>query len=62
MANVVNLNQFRKKRLRDEKEARASANRAKHGRTKAEKNATAKTETDRNRALDGKKLETPDEN
>lgn len=34
MSAVVNLNRFRKKRTRVEKEKRAEENRARHGRTK----------------------------
>ena len=37
MADPVNLNKFRKAKKRAEKEQRAAENRAKHGRTKAEK-------------------------
>lgn len=37
MADIVNLNRFRKSRARDERAATAAANRAKHGRSKAEK-------------------------
>ena len=37
MANVVNLNRYRKKRTRDDRQKTAEANRAKHGRTKEER-------------------------
>jgi hypothetical protein len=37
MADVVNLNKFRKKKAKAEKEARAATNRRLHGRTKAER-------------------------
>lgn len=37
MAEVVNLNRFRKEKARAEKRAEADANAAKHGRTRAEK-------------------------
>jgi hypothetical protein len=37
MGNVVNLNKFRKKKAKAEKEARAETNRRLHGRTKAER-------------------------
>lgn len=43
MNNVINLNQFRKKKNRTDKEKLAQENRAKFGQTKAEKN-TAKAE------------------
>jgi len=55
MANVVNLNQFRKKRRREEKDERAAKNRVTFGRTKAEKETAEKSEADRKRMLDGKK-------
>ena len=58
MADVVNLNQFRKKRRRHEKEECAAENRARFGRTKSEKETAQKTETGRIRKLDGKKRET----
>ena len=38
-AKVVNLNQFRKARAKSERVTKASINRKKHGRTKAEKHA-----------------------
>ncbi len=48
MNNVVNLNRFRKKKARAEKEKQAEENRAKHGRRKsdevAEKAETKKQE------------------
>lgn len=37
MADIVNLRQARKDKIRAEKQADAKANRAAHGRTKAEK-------------------------
>lgn len=36
-ADIVNLNQFRKRRERSDKERRSAANRAKFGRTKGDK-------------------------
>lgn len=57
MAEIVNLNRARKAKVRAAAEAQATANRAVHGLTKAEKQA-AKTETAlRERALDGAKRE-----
>jgi hypothetical protein len=41
MAEIVNLRQARKKKLRSEKERRAEENRAKFGRAKTEKQRTA---------------------
>ena len=57
MGEVVNLNRVRKDRAKAEKTAGAAANRAAHGRPKAERK---KTETERARAerlLDGAKRE-----
>jgi hypothetical protein len=57
MGEVVNLNRVRKDRAKAEGRATASANRAAHGRTKAER---TRAETERERAarlLDGSKLE-----
>ncbi len=56
MAEIVNLRRARKDQARAAKDARAVDNRARFGRTKAEKRAT---EAERGRAetgLDGKKL------
>lgn len=56
MGEVVNLRQARKARKRSEAERLADANRAKHGRTKAEKRLV---ETERQRldaAVDGARL------
>ena len=56
MGEVVNLNRFRKARVKAEQEKLAEENRAKHRSTKSEK-AKAGTEQDRaDRDLDGKKL------
>ena len=55
MAEIVNLNRARKAKARSEKQTAAAANRAKHGRTKAEK-AKDRAETDRvSHLLDGAK-------
>lgn len=57
MVNVVNLRQVRKAKARGEAQARAAANRAAHGRTKAEK-AAARAERERvERTVDGAKRE-----
>lgn len=56
MAEIVNLRQKRKQRRRDEADAAATANRAKFGRPKAERELE-KVEAARARAeIDGKKL------
>lgn len=46
MGDVINLNRFRKKKAREEKERRADTNRRLHGRTKAER---ARDEADKKR-------------
>ena len=55
MTDVVNLNQFRKKRRREEKNRTAEFNRAQFGRTKAEREAALSAENAANKDLDGKK-------
>ena len=55
--NVVNLNRFRKKKLREERAKQAEINRVRHGRTQAQKD---RENADRERAarmLEGKRLE-----
>ena len=55
MAEIVNLNKARKARDRAEAEAKAAANRAKHGRTKADKANDRAAEARRQALLDGAK-------
>jgi hypothetical protein len=55
MAEIVNLRQARKARARSEKDDAAAANRAKFGRTKAEKQAEAAKAALAAKALDGHK-------
>jgi hypothetical protein len=55
MADLVNLNRARKKKRAAEKEKSAAANRAKFGRSKAEKTKQSAESRLRNRALDGHK-------
>lgn len=57
MGDVVNLNQFRKKRERAEKAQRRAANRARSGRSKAEKRVTQAEGTRGDAVLDGKRLD-----
>ena len=61
MGEVVNLNQHRKRLAREKREAEAEANRAAHGRTKAEKTAAAKERDQIERTVDGAKRETGDD-
>ncbi len=57
MADIVNLNQYRKKRERGEAEKTAAANRARHGRSKAER-AKERSEADKAaKELGDKRLE-----
>lgn len=57
MAEIVNLNRARKARDRAAARQTAEANRAKFGRSKAEKQADAVERARSDRALDGAKLE-----
>ncbi|MGE0153394.1 MAG: DUF4169 family protein [Reyranellaceae bacterium] len=60
MGDVINLNQVRKARERQEKARQADANRLRHGRSKAEKlRETAEAEKLR-RDLEGKKKSPPE--
>ncbi|WP_136441560.1 DUF4169 family protein [Pacificoceanicola onchidii] len=57
MSNVVNLNQFRKRKTREDKRRAGDENAAKHGVSKAEKTlAKARLEKE-NRDLDGHEKE-----
>ncbi len=57
MADIINLRMARKAKARAEDQAQAQGNRARHGRTKAEK-ALADAERDRiDRNLDGSRRE-----
>ena len=57
MAEIVNLNRLRKAKTRAEDESRAQANRAKHGRTKAQKENDRRAEERSARLHAGKKRE-----
>ena len=60
MTQVVNLRQARKRKLRAEKDRQAAENRAKFGRTKAEKMRVA-AEAERERRLLDQAERAPDE-
>lgn len=61
MAEIVNLNRARKAKARAGKQTNAAANRAKHGRTKADK-LRDRLESDRvGETLDGAKREPDDD-
>lgn len=55
MAEIINLNKARKAKLRVEKSARADENRARFGRTKAQKQANAAETAKLARLLDDSK-------
>jgi hypothetical protein len=60
MGEVINLRLARKAAARGAKEAQAAANRAKHGRTRAERAATKADATRVARLLDGARIEGAD--
>lgn len=61
MAEIVNLRSLRKQKARAEKERKAEANRALHGRTRAERLNEATSRARETASHDGRKLEwTPD--
>lgn len=57
--NVVSLNRFRKKKLREEKAKQAEINRVRHGRTQAQKDLERMEKERAARLLEGKRLEAP---
>lgn len=56
-AEIVNLNKFRKAREKALKEQRAEENRQRFGRSRSEKTAESLEERQRQRQLDGARLE-----
>ena len=58
-AEVVNLRRVRKAKARDERAAEADANRARHGRTRAERDGHAVAAERLTRVLDNHRLDTP---
>jgi len=57
MGDIVNLNQFRKRRERELKEARAQDKRFKSGTTKADRVSLRREIDKRRRELDGKRFD-----
>ncbi|MFM2043193.1 MAG: hypothetical protein RLY86_1769 [Pseudomonadota bacterium] len=57
MAEIINLNRARKARQRQDKAKQAASNRAKHGLTKAERQAQVMEAAKRARLVDGHRLE-----
>lgn len=60
-ADIVNLRQFRKQKVRSEKEKQAEQNRLSFGRTKTEKNLTSALNEKAEKALDQGRLEKKDD-
>ena len=61
MADIINLRQARKTRARAEKERLAAANRAKFGRTKAERQSSDQEEARLARQVEGSRRESSQE-
>jgi len=61
MADIINLNKARKARDKTEAKSNAAANRAAHGRTKADKSIAEARKDRRDRVLDGARIERPDD-
>lgn len=59
MADIVNLRTVRKAKARREGELAAAENRARHGRTKAEKRRDAQADRERQAHLDAHRLDEP---
>lgn len=57
MAEIVNLNRYRKAREKERAKTDAEENRVRHGRTGAEKRRDADMRDGESRSLDGAKLE-----
>lgn len=60
-AEIVNLRQFRKQKVRSDKERQAEQNRAAFGRSKAEKNLTEALNEMAQKNLDRGRIEKPDD-
>lgn len=60
MADIVNLNQIRKAKAREEQQRQAQENRVRYGRGKAEKDVVHRLETKADRALEGHRRERPE--
>ncbi len=61
MVKITNLNQFRKAKARTDKTRQAGENRARFGRTKADKLLSTTRKTKAHSHLDGHKLDKDDE-
>ncbi len=60
MAKVVNLNKFKKRKAKEQREKQAEINRRLHGRTKAERERDELQKRKLEQSLAGKRLETSD--
>lgn len=61
MAEIINLNSYRKKRKRTDDSRQAAESRIRHGRTKAVKNQQSGERLQTEQTLDGKRIEKPDD-
>jgi hypothetical protein len=61
MGNVVNLNQFRKRKAKADAQKRAETNRRLHGRTRAERARDELQKRQLESKVDGSRLEPPPE-
>lgn len=57
MGDVINLNKFKKRKRKTERESKAAQNRLKHGESKAERALREKREAAEAKKLDGHKLD-----
>lgn len=62
MSEIVNLNRARKKKRAEEAQRQAEQNRAKFGRTKADRAKQAAEQAALARSLDGSKRDQPEDN
>ena len=59
-ADIINFNQYRKSRQKSEKQVKATENRTRFGRSKAQKLVDVKQQEIADKALGGKKLKNDD--
>ncbi len=61
MAEIINLNKYRKRRKRSDDSKQAAENRIRHGRTRAGKSREAGERLQGERTLDGKRIDGTDD-
>jgi len=61
MGNVVNLNKFRKRKAKEQREKQAETNRRLHGRTKVERERDELQKRQLEKGLEGKRLAPSDD-